>query len=483
MVAMRRNLLIPSVLGMGLLAAALLAKSVLAHGHVQQRQVNAALLRPFQNPTSPSAEDYEGLAIYFMQGFESRKTKDGAGAKYAGMPSFHGAEVDRMEAFSRMAPLWASWVASGRANEVKLRPGTTIRLAENFRRGLLAGTDPNSGEYWGEMHDSDQRIVEASDIALSLWLMRAQVWEKFTPGEKQQVVAWLQQVNGKQIPDNNWHLFVVLVDAVLKNLSGVDNSAEAQRHYARLKSFYRGDGWFSDGPAEVFDYYNAWGIHYQLFWLQQVDPAWDKQFISQARHEFVSSYRYLLTPNGIPIMGRSVCYRMAAPVPLLLEQFDAVHRQPGEARRALDATWEYFLQHNGANDGNITQGYCGSDARVLDNYSGPASCLWGMRSLIAAIYLPRDAEFWKASPTRLAVERSDFSMEIKSSGWHLTGNKQTGEVEIQIPRGAASRPLESYTKAAQTKDLLTGSPSRPPNHAAKYERASYSSTDPFCGCK
>src|SRR5207248_770688 len=99
-----------------------------------------------------------------------------------------------------------------------------------------------------------------------------------------------------------------------------------------------------------------------------------------------SSRRGLEEPCGRGQWRRSACYRMAAPVPLLLEQFDAVHGQPGEARRALDATWEYFLQHNGAKDGNITQGYCGSDARVLDNYSGPASCLWGMRSLIAAIY-------------------------------------------------------------------------------------------------
>src|SRR3954464_5506355 len=480
---MRRNLLILPVLGTGLLLAALLARTVLAHSHAQHPQVDAGLLLPFQNSAVPSADNYEGLAIYFMQGFESRKTKNGAGAEYKGMPSFHGAEVDRMEAFSRMAPLWASWVASGRQNEVKVGTGRTISLTETFRRGLLAGTDPRSKEYWGEMHDGDQRIVEASDIALSLWLMRAQVWQKFTSTEKQQVVAWLQQVNGKQIPDNNWHLFVVLVDAVLKNLSGGDNAAESQRHYERIKSFYRGDGWFSDGPGEMFDYYNAWGIHYQLFWLQQIDPAWDRDFISQARHEFVSSYRYLMTPNGMPIMGRSVCYRMAAPVPLLLEQFDAAHGQPGEARRALDATWEYFLQHQGANDGNITQGYCGSDARVLDNYSGPASCLWGLRSLIVALHSPRDSEFWKASPTRLPVERSDFSVEIKSSGWRLTGNKRTGEVEIQMPRGARAWPLESYAKAAQAKDLATGSASRPDNHAAKYERASYSSNYPFCGCK
>src|SRR5262249_829626 len=153
----------------------------------------------------------------------------------------------------------------------------------------------------------------------------------------------------------------------LDKLAGTNHSSEARRHYARVRSFYRGDGWFSDGPGDVFDYYNAWGIHYQLFWLEQIDPSWDKPFIAEASREFLETYRYLLSPAGFPIMGRSVCYRMAAPVPLVLAQIEQDHIEAGEARRAMDATWQYFLRHNGAHDGNITQGYCGSDARVLDN--------------------------------------------------------------------------------------------------------------------
>jgi len=213
-----------------------------------------------------------------------------------------------------------------------------------------------------------------------------------------------------------------------------------------------------------------------------VDPQWDPSFIHQARAEFVKSYQYFFTPSGFPIMGRSVCYRMAAPAPLILNQLDAEHIAPGEARRALDTTWQYFLRHGGARNGNITQGYCGSDARVLDNYSGPASCLWGLRSLIAALYLPESAGFWTAKPHKLAVERGNFEESIKATGWKLAGTRSTGEVTVHMPEGRAATPLDSYTREEQVNAERTGYPSRPDNHAAKYERSSYSSAQPFCGC-
>jgi len=460
--------------------AGLALAGTIAHSINEQKRVRAndVLLKPFQKNAPSQAADYDGLALYFMQGFERFKTSQGSGAAYPGLPSDHGDSVDQLEGFSRMAPLWGVWVASGRA-----APGEGPDVAATFRRGLLAGTDPKAKEYWGLMHDNDQRIVEASDIALALWLMRDQVWAGFSDGEKKQVVDWLQQVNGKAIPDNNWHLFVVFVDAVLETLASVNHHGEMRRHYSRIKQFYRGEGWFSDGPDNVFDYYNAWGIHYQLFWLQQVSPEWDKEFIDKARSEFVSSYRYLITPNGFPILGRSVCYRMAAPVPLILDQAMARRVRPAEARRALDTTWQYFTQRGGVKDGNITQGYCGSDARVLDRYSGPASCLWGLRSLIAALYLPRDAEFWRASSGKLAVEQNDFTIEIKSIGWTLHGDKKSGDVTIRRMQGSKEISLQAVTAKDRILSAISGKPNRPDNHAAKYERAVYSSQNPFCECK
>lgn len=463
--------------------AGVLLAAAIAHSVAEQKKTspNDALLKAFRENVAPQASDYDGLALYFMQGFERFKTSQGSGAAYPGLPSDHGASVDQLEGFSRMAPLWAVWVASGR--EAAVTGNETSDVAGTFRRGLLAGTDPHAKEYWGTMHDNDQRIVEASDIALALWLLRDRLWAGFNDGQKRQVVDWLQQVNGKSIPDNNWHLFVVFVNAVLEKLASVDNREESLRHYSRMKQFYRGDGWFSDGPNDAFDYYNAWGIHYQLFWLQQVLPDWDRPFIDQARNQFVASYRFLMTPQGLPILGRSVCYRMAAPVPLILDQATSKRLDPAEARRALDAIWQYFIQHGGVIDGNITQGYCGRDPRVLDQYSGPASCLWGMRSLIAALYLPRDADFWRAGNGKLAVEQNDFTVEVKSIGWTVYGDKKSGDVAIRRRQGNKQVSLQAVSAKERVLSAISGKPNRPDNHAAKYDAALYSSKRPFCGCK
>ena len=429
-------------------------------------------------------ESYADLFTYLVQGFETYRSPGGASAAYPGLPSQHGRSVDGMEGFSRVAPLLGAWVRSGRPSRVTIADGRTVDLYAGFRRGLILGTDSRSAEYWGDIRDFDQRIVEASDVALALWLFREPAWRDLTPTEKQNVVGWLRQVEGKKVHDNNWHLFPVLVDAVLHSLNVTTNRSGARRHYERVKEFYRGDGWFSDGPGKVFDYYNAWGIHYALFWLQQIEPQWDSQFIGSAQEQFLSTYKYLLGSNGFPILGRSVCYRMAAPAPLVFAQaWRSREVSAGEARRALDGVWVYFVQRGALRAGSVTQGYCGPDPRILDNYSGPASCLWALRSLVVAFYQPPGSALWSAKPQPLPVEKAGYSVRIQPAHWTIVGNRNTGAIRIEKPgAGAAPRPLEDYGLLRGLASTILRRPFRPPNLAAKYVSPVYDSAEPFCGC-
>ncbi len=123
-----------------------------------------------------------------------------------------------MEGFARSAPLWGAWVSSGRPSVVTLPGGSSVDLKDTFKRGVLSGTNPNSAGYWGTIADHDQRIVESSDVALGLWLFRDTVWQQFSPSEKTQVCSWLLQVNGKQIYDNNYHLFITFINVALDKL-------------------------------------------------------------------------------------------------------------------------------------------------------------------------------------------------------------------------------------------------------------------------
>nr|WP_279450827.1 DUF2264 domain-containing protein [Aeromonas hydrophila] len=148
------------------------------------------------------------------------------------------------------------------------------------------------------LHDCDQRICESADLALTLWLSRAHVWSRYTDAEQAQIVAWFHQVDNLITVDNNWHLFPLTVQCVLKSLTGMDHID--QRKYNRIKEFYVGDGWFRDGAQGNYDYYNAWGFHYSLYWLDQILPDFDPVFIRSSLAEFVSSYRYLFTAQGLP---------------------------------------------------------------------------------------------------------------------------------------------------------------------------------------
>jgi hypothetical protein len=452
----------------------------------QPRGLSDAWLQPFRDPAQPAVDAYGDLFRYFVAGFTRRRSPHGAFADYVGWRSLNGRHCDRMEGFTRILPLIAAWLHGGRPARLRLACGTEVDLAELMREGMLAGTDPASSEYWGDIEDRDQRLVEAADVALGLWLARGPLWDMLSDVERVRIATWLRGANGRQTADNNWHLFVVLVDAVLEDLGAGADRAELTRRYNRFKVFYRGNGWFSDGPAEKFDYYAAWGIHYPLFWLAQIDPAWDADFLRAARREFLATYKCLFGPNGFPIMGRSVCYRIAAPAPLVLGQStDPDCVTPGEARRALDLTWRYCIAHGAVRDGTVTQGYGAADPRVLDNYSGPASCLWSLRSLVAAFFLDDDTPFWRSAGEPLPVERGDFAVRIPATGWTVHGVQRTGEIRIETGSGATSEApvLRSYPFHRRILDRLLRRAGRPDNLEAKYGRGVYSNLQPFCGLR
>ena len=427
---------------------------------------------------------WERLFLYLLQGWATFRNEAGTGAAFPGHPSWSGGEADRLEGFTRLMPMLGAWVSSGRSARVVLPDGTPLDLVEEFTRGLLRGTDPASPFYWGEMRRSDQRIVEASDVALALWLFRDTAWASLSWEQRQRVAAWLSQASGTWVLDNNWRLFIVMIDRVLAQLGHPVANSSARAHLERIKEFHLGDGWFRDGPDGRVDYYNAWGFHYLLSWIHRIDPAWDPGFIPPVQRDFLSTYRFLIGPEGFPVMGRSVHYRMAAPAPLVLGHVE--HPEivsAGEARRALDCTWRHFIRNGALELGRPTQGYYGEDVRILDNYAGPASPMWSLRSLVAAFALPSTAPFWQTDPEPLPVERGDFVVPIEGPGWIVHGEQATGVISLEIPanRGAGAGALEPFTLRDRFLSVAYDRPRRPANTAARYDLPRYRSDPPFTG--
>jgi hypothetical protein len=448
------------------------------------RRFDPILTSIFSDETFEMGEKYDFLFSYFITGFLLYRGNCFSLVSYPGAPSQYGPPIDSMEGFTRMLPIICSWLSSGREKIIENLNGRKVDLEKIVKDGLMAGTDPDSPGYWGDISDRDQRICEAADLALSIWLVRDSLWLDIRSDQRKKIIDWLLCVNGKKVWDNNWHLFPVMINEVTAALGYEQDAAGVQAHYSRFKSFNKGDGWFSDGPKNVYDYYNAWAMYYTLFWVDRVNPEFDQDFIRESLRKFLKYYVYLLSPQGIPILGRSICYRMAASVPLIAGHIqDPASVDAGLARRALDSLWSYFISKGAVAQGNVTQGYYKKDLRFLDNYSGPGSSLWALRSLVLAFFCPEDSPLWTATPNPLPIEIADYCITIPSIGWTVTGFKETQEIIIDTGRlGRSHGGIKNYTVFHKIAGFLARRPFRPKNELVKYQSARYSSKEPFCGC-
>jgi hypothetical protein len=456
---------------------------------VATRTVSDAALRAAFAPRDGGlpAKSYEDAFLYLLEGFVNYRSPLGARANWPGTPSNHGRATDGLEGFARFFPLAASWLASGRPDEVAVG-GRTVSITALLRDGLLAGTDRDGPEFWGAIISGDQRLFESADVALGVWLTRDRIWARLDPTGRERVATWLRRALEVHAHEGNWSLIPILVERVLVSL-GQDVCCDqivTARYWREFKALSLGGGWIADGTQGA-DYYNAWAMQYLMFWIDRVDPDFDPAFIRDANRRMVGFLQYMIGPKGAPLFGRSVCYRMAVAVPLLTAQVlspGAVSK--GRAMRALDASWSYFVSHGATRDGGITQGFCGTDLALVNDYTAPASCLASARGLMLAMLLDREAGLLDATREPLPVEERDFSVSEPSLEWRLEGTKATGEIVLKLDSDAqADTPpaFRPYTARNAFNEWLLNRPDRPKNHDALYAGRRYSTEQSFTRCE
>jgi hypothetical protein len=434
----------------------------------------------FLGTDAPAEKRYNALFRYFLEGYMIHLSPTRERVQYPGAPSVAGYEVNGLEGFARTAILLAAWLHSGRHPVVQLGGDIgEVDLVETLRAGLLAGTDPEGDVYWGDLRDFNQRTVEAADIARILWLTRSHIWDKLTDDEQDRISTWLSKATTVRVRDNNWHFFPLMVGIVLKDL-GVEGVEVPMHHYKTFMGHYRGHGWFFDNP-EGIDYYNAWGISYELAWIRMFDPAFDADFIADALKASTSTILHLVSPRGVPIMGRSICYRTAIPAAIVAEAAAAPeHVPPGLARRTLDAVWRHFIDKGAVIGGQLTQGYYGQDLRFVEGYTGTGSCHWGLRSLVMAFLQPPGSPFWTAPEQPLPIEVTDYDLDHKDIGWKISGRVTTGDITIEIPANPAIEyPIGDHSLLHRTLETVTMRLFRPYNHSIKYAERFYSTAEPY----
>jgi len=174
----------------------------------------------------------------------------------------YGEKAARMEGFVRilwgLGPLWAGdnqGLSKAHQEEIEW-------WKQRYLNGLIHGTDPNHMEYWGEVADYDQKMVEMAALAVSLGLCRKDLWDPLTKMQKEHLYRWLDQINDQQVHPNNWRFFRILVNMTFRLLDLAWNRENMDKDIELIESCYMGDGWYFDGTPNQVDYYIPFAIHF-----------------------------------------------------------------------------------------------------------------------------------------------------------------------------------------------------------------------------
>lgn len=370
--------------------------------------------------------NFDTLVEYFIRSFLHHSGANYAYAYFRGLPSEQGVRSDCIEGAARNWVLIAAFVRHQVQQNERTDKNELIEQARKaLSQGFLAATDPESIGFWGTLSDYSQVICETADFALALWLSKNEVWCHYSSAQQKQILCWLEQVHQVRTVDNNWHLFIVMTQLIIEDLSG--KKCVNLDRYQRIKEFYVGEGWFRDGEKGNFDYYNSWGFHYSLFWIDQIAPDFDPVFIRQSAVDFCRKFKYLFAPQGFAFFGRSIIYRFAAPCALISTMLQQ-QQADGQVKRIISTLFSFFLQRGAIKEGVFTQGLFGEDRRLLDPYSGSASAFWSLRSLVLLLYGATELGFWQIEEELLEVEKDNFSIQIPAINLHIQGYKESKEV-------------------------------------------------------
>lgn len=300
-----------------------------------------------------------------------------------------------------------------------LAGGSTYEGTSRFVAGLVAGTDPESDEFWGYMEDTDQRMVEACPIGYTLAIAHKDFWDPLEEKQKRNVEAWLGSMNDKDMPNTNWLWFRVFANLGLAKNGAKWSEERLKADIKQLNTFYRGDGWSNDGPEgyRQMDYYSgSFAIQYlQLLYSKlaaDTDPEQAEEYKKRAR-TYAQDFVHYFDPEGRAItFGRSLTYRWAMVAFWGSVVFADVELPAPLTWGVVKGIWLRNLrwwttQHDiFQSNGMLTIGYSYPNTYLAENYNSPGSPYWSMLAF-APLAMPESHPFWtaKEEPHPYANER------------------------------------------------------------------------------
>ena len=282
-----------------------------------------------------------------------------------------------------------------------------------YRTGLIHGTDPSHPEYWGDIFDYDQKMVETAALDLALCLAPDMLWTPLTEAQKQNVYRWLNQMNAHRIHPNNWRFFRILTNMTFARLGLPYDTDQLKDDFGVVEHCYTGGGWYFDGNPGQLDYYIPFAMHfYSLIWsaLSPLDADGYATKLKTRSGEFAGDFIQWFSDDGAELpFGRSLTYRFAHAAFFAAYAFAGAQNETipwGAVRHTVLTNLHHWYQYPITDAaGVLTIGYQYPNLLMSERYNAPGSPYWGMKSFLL-LALPDDHPFWSAEAAPMpALER------------------------------------------------------------------------------
>ncbi|SDJ38158.1 hypothetical protein SAMN04487898_102409 [Pedobacter sp. ok626] len=274
-----------------------------------------------------------------------------------------------------------------------------------------------------------QPIVDAAYLAQSFLRAPKALWEPLEAETKQRIITAFKSLRNRKPFKSNWLLFGSITEAFLLSVGEDYNAERLNEGPKKLNEWYKGDGWYGDGPNLAFDYYNSFVIHPMMVDILAVMA--DKKLVEQKVYDLALKrmQRYavgqerMISPEGtFPPIGRSITYRTGAfqalsQVALMEKLPESI--KPAQVRCALTKVKQNMYGTPGTFDkkGWLQLGFCGHQPEIADYYTSTGSLYMATLSFLP-LGLPASHEFWTAKPVAWTSKRA-WGAEAFAKDYHV----------------------------------------------------------------